>query len=75
MALVVVLLTLGAAAFQFLSILAFVLLSGFILTAAIVLNAFYLRSIDKLQDSDEARGVISGSPAQDPLRRKNGAIV
>ena len=47
-AFILLLLAFGATAFQFLSIAAFSLLTGFILAAVVVLNAFYLRTIDKL---------------------------
>jgi hypothetical protein len=50
MTLLVVLLGLGATALQYLTLTAFVLLTGFILSAVVVVNAFYLRSIDKLRD-------------------------
>jgi hypothetical protein len=50
MAMVVVLLILGATVLQFISLIAFPLLTGFVLTTVIVLNAFYLRSIDKLRE-------------------------
>jgi hypothetical protein len=42
--------SLGATVLQVLAFYQFVLLSGFTLTAVIVLNAFYLRTIDKLSD-------------------------
>ncbi len=35
---------------QFISLIAFPLLTDFVLTAVIVVNAFYLRSIDKLRE-------------------------
>jgi hypothetical protein len=47
---VVVLLGLGAAVLQYLSLAAFVLLTGFILSIVVVVNAIYLRSIDKLRE-------------------------
>jgi hypothetical protein len=50
MAAVAVLLILGAAALQYVSLIEFPLLTGFVLTAVIVINAFYLKGIDKLQD-------------------------
>jgi hypothetical protein len=50
MAMVVILLILGATVLQYVSLLAFPLLTGFVLTAVIVLNAFYLRSIDELRE-------------------------
>jgi hypothetical protein len=49
-ALLVVLLIVGAVILNYVSLVAFPLLTGFVLTAVIVLNAFYLRSIDKLKD-------------------------
>ena len=48
MAMVAVLLILGATVLQYVSLIAFPLLTAFVLTAVIVVNAFYLRSIDKL---------------------------
>jgi hypothetical protein len=50
MAMVCVLLIIGATVLQYVSLVAFPLLTGFVLTAVIVLNAFYLRSIDKLRE-------------------------
>lgn len=50
MAMVVALLIVGATVLQYISLIAFPLLTGFVLTAVIVVNAFYLRSIDKLKD-------------------------
>lgn len=50
MAIVVILLIVGATVLQYVSIIAFPLLTGFILTAVTVLNAFHLRSIDKLRE-------------------------
>lgn len=50
MAFVLVLLLGGGTVLQFISILAFPILTGFVLSAVVVLNAFYLRSIDKLRD-------------------------
>jgi hypothetical protein len=38
------------AVLQYVSLIAFPLLIGFVLTAVIVVNAFYLRSIDKLRE-------------------------
>jgi hypothetical protein len=49
-AMVVVLLILSATVLQFISLWAFPLLTGFVLTSVIVMNAFYLRSIDKLRE-------------------------
>jgi hypothetical protein len=49
-ALLLVLLIVGAVILNYVSLIAFPLLTGFVLTAVIVLNAFYLRSIDKLKD-------------------------
>jgi hypothetical protein len=40
----------GAAVFRFLTILQFILLTGFTLTAVVVVNAFYLKTIDKLSE-------------------------
>jgi hypothetical protein len=40
----------GAAVFRFLAVYQFVLLTGFTLTAVIIINAFYLRTIDKLSE-------------------------
>jgi hypothetical protein len=48
---VAVALSLGAAAFQVIQFYQFVLVSGFTLTAVIVINAFYLRTIDKLSEA------------------------
>lgn len=50
MAMVAMFLILGATVLQFVSLLAFPLLTGFVLTAVVVVNAFYLRSIDKLKE-------------------------
>ena len=49
-ALLIVLLILGAGILNYVSLVAFPVLTGFVLTAVVVLNAFYLRSIDKLKD-------------------------
>lgn len=48
MAMVVILLIVGATLLQFIPLWAFPLLTGFVLTAVIVVNAFYLRSINQL---------------------------
>lgn len=48
MAMVVILLIVGATVLQFIPLWAFPLLTGFVLTAVIVVNAFYLRSINQL---------------------------
>ena len=45
---VIVLFSLGAVVFQYLKFYQFSLITGFTLTTVIVLNAFYLRTIDKL---------------------------
>jgi len=50
MSMVGILVIIGATALQYVSLIAFPLLTGFVLTAVIVVNAFYLKSIDKLQD-------------------------
>ena len=50
MAMVLLLFILGAAVMQYITLLQFPLLTGFVLTTIVVLNAFYLRSIDKLKD-------------------------
>jgi hypothetical protein len=50
MALLIVLLIIGATVLQYVSLIAFPLLTGFVLTGVIVVNAFYLRSIDKLRE-------------------------
>jgi hypothetical protein len=42
--------SLGALSFHFLKVYQFILVTGFALTAIIVVNAFYLRTIDKLTD-------------------------
>ena len=41
---------LGAAAFQFVDVYQFILITGFAITAVVVVNAFYLRTIDKLSE-------------------------
>lgn len=47
---VVVLLVVGATALQFVTIVAFPILTGFVLASVVIVNAFYLRSIDKLRE-------------------------
>ena len=47
---VVLVFSLGAFAFQYLKFYQFTLVTGFALTAVIVVNAFYLRTIDKLSE-------------------------
>jgi hypothetical protein len=47
---VVFIFALGALSFQYLKFYQFALVTGFALTAVIVLNAFYLRTIDKLSE-------------------------
>lgn len=42
--------SLGAFAFHFLKAHQFILVTGFALTAVIVVNAFYLRTVDKLSE-------------------------
>ncbi|RSL18356.1 hypothetical protein EDE15_3923 [Edaphobacter aggregans] len=49
---IVLIFGLGAFAFSFLKFHQFVLITGFALTAVIVVNAFYLRSIDKLSEEN-----------------------
>jgi len=46
----VLIFSLGAFAFHFLKAYQFILVTGFALTAVIVVNAFYLRTIDKLSE-------------------------
>jgi hypothetical protein len=48
MALVVVLLIVGATVLQYVSLIAFPLLTGFVLAVVTILNAFYLRTIEQL---------------------------
>lgn len=48
----IVMFSLGAFAFRFLVFYQFILLSGFSLTTVIVVNAFYLRTIDKLSQEN-----------------------
>jgi len=48
---VVVALSLGATAIHFLNLRQFVLITSFALTSVVVLNAFYLKSIDKLSEA------------------------
>ena len=50
MAMVAGLLILGGTLLQYVSLLAFPLLTGFVLVAVVIVNAFYLRSIDKLSE-------------------------
>ncbi|TPG46354.1 hypothetical protein EAH89_24935 [Roseomonas nepalensis] len=50
MAMMVALLIIGATVLQYVSLLAFPLLTAFVITAVVVVNAFYLRSIDKLHE-------------------------
>ena len=47
---ILVAISVGATIFQFLTIYQFILVAGFAITIVIVLNAFYLRTIDKLSE-------------------------
>lgn len=47
---VLIALLIGATVFQYLSVYQFILVTGFAITVVIVLNAFYLRTIDKLSE-------------------------
>jgi hypothetical protein len=49
---VFVLLALAATVFQFLAVYQFILATGFAITAVVVINALYLRSIDKLSEEN-----------------------
>ena len=49
---VVLAVALGATVFQFLTFYQFVLVTGFAITAVTVVNALYLKSVDKLSEEN-----------------------
>ena len=78
MTMMVIFLIVGGTVLQYVSLLAFPLLTGFVVTAIVVVNAFYLRSIDKLRE-DSFMGLLKlallkfFAPLARPLRQSRSS--